>query len=355
MHQTTPTPNAEPIDATLAEPLRVGEPDVSGPLAVFPIFGPAPTLDYLSFSHGADQVAITELEGGASVNDLTVENHGERPVLLYEGEELLGAKQNRVLDISILIAADAKTRIPVSCVEAGRWEGARRNERFRPSRQAADPELRKLKQRRVRRRVASGGEARADQSETWNEVSGRIDALAVPSRTQAMSDVYEERRDTLGELREPIRLHEGQCGAVCTIAGRISILDYVGRPDVWADLHPALLEGYALDALRLAKAGKASAAAPEPPEIGTVRGFTLLVTDSPGEDRRHEAGIGETIRFAAGGVAGSALAAPTAEGASELVQLTAFPEGDDAPGPTSGPSRSRARVERPSRRRRRSR
>jgi len=86
-----------------------------------------------------------------------------------------------------------------------------------------------------------------------------------------------------------------------------------------------------------------------------VRGFTLLVTDSPGEDRRHEAGIGETIRFAAGGVAGSALAAPTAEGASELVQLTAFPEGDDAPGPTSGPSRSRARVERPSRRRRRSR
>ncbi len=358
MEQTTPTPNAQPINSTLAEPLRVGEPDVSGALAVFPLFGPAPELDYISFAgaHGAGQIEITELEGGASVNDLTVHNHSEKPVLLYEGEELLGAQQNRVLDVSLLIAAHSKTRIPVSCVEAGRWEGRRHSERFRPSRQAADPELRKLKQRRVRERVAAGGEARADQSETWDQVSSRIRTLAVPAPTAAMSDVYEGRRDTLGDLREPIRLHKGQCGAVCAIAGRISILDYVGRPDVWADLHPALLEGYALDALRLAEAEEATDASAEPPAIGTVRGFTLLVTDSPAGDRRREAGIGETIRFASGGVAGSALAAPTAEGAgSELVQLTAYPEGDDAPEPRSGAGGSHAQVERPSRRRRRSR
>ena len=354
MEQTTPTPNAQPINSTLAEPLRVGEPDVSGPLAVFPIFGPTAALDYISFARSADRVAITELKGGASVNDLAVENLGDRPVLLYEGEELLGAQQNRVLDISVLIAAAAKTRIPVSCVEAGRWESRRHSERFRPSPQAADPELRKLKQRRVRQRVAIGGEARADQGETWDAVSSRIHTLSAPAPTAAMSDVYEDRRDALGDLRGAIRLHDGQCGAVCAIAGRISILDYVGRPDVWADLHPALLEGYALDALRLGPAEEAGDAIVEPPATGTVRGFTLLVTDSRADDRRREAGIGETVRFASGGVAGSALIAPTAEGpGSELVQLTAYPEGDDPAAPPVGPNSARTRVNRPSQRRRR--
>ncbi|MBK5117418.1 MAG: hypothetical protein JJE23_10935 [Thermoleophilia bacterium] len=358
MNQTSETSPAAPFNSILAEPLEVGEPDVSGPLVVFPILGPEPELDYQSFAkaHAASEIAIGELAGGASVNDLAVDNLGDKPVLLYEGEELLGAQQNRVLDISLLIAAQTKTPIPVSCVEAGRWDGRRRNERFRPSRQAADPEMRKLKHRRVRERVAMGEPARANQGEVWNEVGNRLEALAVRSPTAAMSDLYQGRRAKLGEIGKPIRLHEGQCGAVCAINGQISILDYVGRPDVWADLHPALLEGYALDALRFAQ-GQDDVA--EPPEIGTVRGFTLLVTDAPADNRRHEAGLGETVRFAAGGVAGSALVVPLDErvagsaGRDELVQLTAYPDGS-GPGEHSEPEPDRAtrtRVRRPSRRR----
>ncbi len=59
-------------------PLHVGAPDISGPLVVYPILGPAPRLVYTSFSraHAAGQVRIGELASGASVNDLTVENLG---------------------------------------------------------------------------------------------------------------------------------------------------------------------------------------------------------------------------------------------------------------------------------------
>src|SRR6185436_8268927 len=96
-----------------------------------------------------------------------------QPVLLYEGEEILGAQQNRVLDVSVLVAANAKTRIPVSCVERGRWDGRRHRERFRPSPQAADPRMRRLKNKRARINAVAGGEARADQSEVWAEVDGR--------------------------------------------------------------------------------------------------------------------------------------------------------------------------------------
>ena len=48
---------------------------------------------------------------------LRVINGADRPVLLLDGEELVGAKQNRVLNTSVLVAKGARLDIPVSCVE----------------------------------------------------------------------------------------------------------------------------------------------------------------------------------------------------------------------------------------------
>lgn len=52
---------------------------------------------------------------------LVAENHSESLLLLVEGQELIGAKQNRVLNTTVLIKPKSKVTIPVSCVEAGRW------------------------------------------------------------------------------------------------------------------------------------------------------------------------------------------------------------------------------------------
>ncbi len=53
--------------------------------------------------------------------ELRFVNHCERPVLLLDGEELVGAKQNRILNLTVLVPAHQTIVIPVSCVEAGRW------------------------------------------------------------------------------------------------------------------------------------------------------------------------------------------------------------------------------------------
>jgi hypothetical protein len=336
-------PDVAPVLAEhLSGPIEVGEPDAAPGFTVYPLFGPPAALDYVAFASAHEQVAITELDGGASVNDLTVTNDSGNAVLLYEGEEILGAQQNRVLDISVLVAAHAKTRIPVSCVERGRWDGRRHRERFHPSRQAADPKLRRIKNRRARFHAEAIGEARSDQAEVWKEVSTRGAELQAASPTDAMSDFFDHHRDGLERIRAEIRLHDGQCGSVAVIAGRIAILDFVGRADVYAALHPAIVEGYALDALAQKRRGEGSADHGGV-DASTVRGFTLLACDSPAGAGTPGPGLGTTTRFAANGVDGSAL---IHEG--ELVQLTAYPS--DADEEPAGPGPRAHRVNRPSRR-----
>ena len=44
---------------------------------------------------------------------------------------------------------------------------------------------------------------------------------------------------------------DGQLGALVAIGGRFSVLDWVGRADVFAALHGPLVQGYALDALEV--------------------------------------------------------------------------------------------------------
>jgi ARG/rhodanese/phosphatase superfamily protein len=222
---TDPAPAAVPA-------LRVGAPDVAGPLAVFPVFGPAPTLEFRSFAEAAALGAsVVELPSGPSVNDLLVVNPLDVAVLLYEGEEVRGAQQDRTLDVSVLVAAGAELPVPVSCVEAGRWDAGRRTEPFAPAPQAAFPELRRAKSRSAR---ATG---RAQQHEVWAMVGEKAVRHGARSDTGALQDVFAARREAVDALSAPISRHDGQIGMVAVIGGDVAVADVVGRADVFAALH----------------------------------------------------------------------------------------------------------------------
>jgi len=311
----------------LAEPLSVGDPDVHGPLAVFPLFGPPPRLEYLPFAQAAALgVSIKELEGGASVNDLIVINPLDKPVLLYEGEEVLGAQQNRTFDVSVLVPAHSQLSVPVSCVEHGRWDHTRHGEAFTPAPQAAYPALRRMKNRAATVAAEAGLEARAVQSEVWAEIAQKSERMAAASPTGAMHDIYVQRRDRLHEFEGAISVHDGQIGAVAAIGGAVAVLDHVSRPDTFAALHGPLVHGYALDALE--------ASTTEPPALDHVEAFVASVLTAR-VSQRDGIGLGRDVRFANG----AALVA-----GDELVQLTAFGAHADEPA-------QRARIRRPSRRR----
>jgi hypothetical protein len=79
--------------------------------------------DYLILEEALGQgvVEITEVSQGGSVPELKLINRSTRKLLIVDGEELVGAKQNRIVDATFLIAGRTEITIPVSCVEQGRW------------------------------------------------------------------------------------------------------------------------------------------------------------------------------------------------------------------------------------------
>jgi hypothetical protein len=319
------------LNRYLQTPLRVGEPDVVGALAVFPVYAGPPQLEYRAFAQAVGHgLLIQEMPGGASVNDLFVVNAGEHSVLLYEGEEVLGAQQNRTFDVSALVAAGAKLQVPVSCVEQGRWDGSRHAEPFAPAPQAAYPDLRRAKSRQVREALAAGGPARASQGEVWQEVARKSERHGVASATGAMHDVFEGRRGRLEEMRAGVTVRPEQAGALVALGGRFTVLDFTSRADVFAALHGPLLQGYALDALE---------ADPAPaPSLGAAEVFLETVCERPLSER-DGIGVGREARFGDGALSATGLVA-----GDELIQLTAFAE-------EPGTDTARARIRRPSRRR----
>ena len=103
--------------------ISVGEPLCFEQFALYPLWRkaaapfPCITLDE-AMAKGSFQVK--EVDGGTVPLLLVVNGTSER-VFLLDGEELVGAKQNRILNLSLLVERSSELKVPVSCVEQGRW------------------------------------------------------------------------------------------------------------------------------------------------------------------------------------------------------------------------------------------
>jgi hypothetical protein len=311
--------------------LQLGEPVSHRGIVLTPLHPRRdPVAVYVTLEEGlAAGLRVTEVDAAGSVPELAVHNPGPHDVLLYDGEELLGAKQNRILDVSVLVAAGSQVVIPVSCVEQGRWSA--RSELFAAAPHSSHPALRRRKAERLA--AADPGSARgAAQGEVWSEVAEKAARMAAgPSPSRAHADTYRDRDDDLRALARHFPVQPGQCGAVLALGGRPVVLDAVSRPGAWARLHDKLLAGYLLDAL------EALDGPPAPAEA--IEAFTAAVLGAAAE-RRPGVGRGEQLHLSGEAVLGTGLALD-----GEVLQLSAYPITPGG-GPRPGP-----RVARPSRRR----
>src|SRR5690349_11920635 len=106
-------------------------------LRVVPILGVSQTEPHyrLLNSDTLPKVQITEVSEGGSVPTLMVKNGLDTRLFLIDGQELVGAKQNRILNTDVLVPAQTELKIPVSCVEQSRW--SYRGRAFAPGKSAS--------------------------------------------------------------------------------------------------------------------------------------------------------------------------------------------------------------------------
>jgi len=105
------------INDTLAA-LSIAAPQRFANLTVYPLIAPVDRdADYLVLDEALRRklASVTEVSSGGSVPELAFDNQADEGVLLLDGEELVGARQNRVLNITILVGGHQHIVIPVSC------------------------------------------------------------------------------------------------------------------------------------------------------------------------------------------------------------------------------------------------
>ena len=179
--------------------------------------------------------------------ELRFENLGEMPVLLFDGEELVGAKQNRALNLTILARAKQVIVIPVSCVEAGRWHAE--TDTFRPAEHVMYSRARAAKGAQVSLSMAASDSRRSDQSAIWDEIASKSERLAAASPTQAMNAMYDSKAVPLDVYQGAFAWAEHQAGVVFAFGSATMGLDLMDHPYTMRTMLPKLVRSYALDAV----------------------------------------------------------------------------------------------------------
>lgn len=268
--------------------------------------------EYLLASEAIDTgvLTVTEVDESGTVPELLAVNNADRPVLLLDGEELQGAKQNRILNTSVLLPPKSKTQIPVSCVEEGRWSHV--SPTFKAGNYAPSS-LRQRKSRDVQHSLRARGRAESDQGAVWDSVAEHIDACAAPAPTRAMSDAMATLAEVLGRYHEALPYPSGACGVVAAVCGRFVAMDAFDSPSTLETIWGRLVASYAMDA---------EAVTDHAPKTFTAKAAGVLLEHVAEQQCQafDAVGLGEDLRFEADDVLGQGL---RVEG--YLLHLSVFP------------------------------
>lgn len=290
-------------------------------LTLFPVIDPQPRClpyELLADALEAGTVQVAEV-GTGSVPEVTVENSGDTDVLVLDGEQLVGAKQNRTISRTLILAAHSTTSIPVSCMEQGRW-------RFTSGRFAHRGDHSPSKVRRHARevealctkamRAASPAMLAQAQGAVWSEIADSLRRLGSRSPTGALDDLYESKSRDLDEWSKRFPWVDDQVGLLAFLGDRPLGLDMIGSHRLYARLHKQIVRGYVMDALT---------AGPHRGVRITQRGGApfLELTKRATRTRAPTVGRGE-YRVLSGRVMGGELT-----DTCSLVHLSAFPASEE--------------------------
>jgi hypothetical protein len=277
------------------------EPTVKDNLAIFPLIlsgehePPVYLLLEEALRMGVLEVGEVSLQG--TVSAVIVSNRADQSVLILDGEEILGAKQNRMVNATVLIPAKKKVKVPVSCVERGRWRYSAPT--FSQVGTFGYSTLRRQKTQQVSANLEFGNEFAADQAAIWDEIDRKQACMGVSSDTNALYDVYKKYEEELENSVRGLEPVPGQSGLAVFIEGRFVCLDLFDHPETLRKLWRKLLKSYAMEAIE-ARGDRENAGEADLREVlGIIKASECSTYPS--------VGLGNAVRLRGPGIIGAGL------------------------------------------------
>lgn len=294
---------------SVLESVEVAEPSSRGSLQIFGLdWGDGTPLTYTTLDDAlqAETLEVTEVDEGGSVPEIKVINKGNTSVFLMAGEQLVGAKQNRVVNASMMVPAKGELVVPVSCVEQGRW--GYRTRSFRSGGSSSHSRLRRMMTKDVSAGYRTSKRPTADQARVWSEVRGKLGSMGSRSPSGALHQCYEDHEEHMAEMlkgehgaefKEEITAPSGCRGVAFAIGGRLAGVDLFDKPETLSKLFPKVVRAYAIDAME--EAGATAEIQKE-----AVESWFQSVRKAPSEPFKSP-GLGDDIRIEGGEVVGACL------------------------------------------------
>ena len=172
--------------------LKFGELQEFDNLKLTPIFidEAMPPEGFVGFDELFDKglVDASELSESGVVGRISVTNKSDSHLVLLDGEALVGAKQNRIVERSMIIGPQSSVSVPVNCVERGRWSYDRRAPAsFRKADFAATPSMKMSKAAMIKNKLDH-----SIQSEMWASVDRVAASHDVSSRSDNLGEIFDK-------------------------------------------------------------------------------------------------------------------------------------------------------------------
>ncbi len=205
------------------------------------------TFDYISGPDAIKNqlVQVKETSESGNVNKLFVFNLSDKFVFFMDGDILTGAKQNRVLNTSVLLAPNSKVSLSVSCVEQGRWSN--HSPDFFSSDYIAPAMLRAKKAESFKRNIDARNIAEANQMGVWDDVREYSVRMNVSSATGDLHEVFESQKKAFDELNTSFTHNEDANGAAIFYKNKLLCADLFNRTNILNEYFPKLIRSAAME------------------------------------------------------------------------------------------------------------
>ena len=267
--------------------ITVEDPATYDNLTIFPLVGIIPFLPggvvTLDEALSSGLLVIEEVEGG-TVPEVHISNLSEKTVFLMGGEILSGCKQDRIVSRDLMIKPfRKKLRVPVYCVEQGRWTFS--SKKFSSEQNLGAYWLRSS---------AQVGEEDS-QYKIWSKIADANRKMNVESATGAYQDAVRDGKvgarieEAVKSVNKALQFPENTVGVAVCIGDSIASVDLFGAASLFDKLWPKILKSSALSAYASADVGTGS-------KESVVRYFKELSEIHPQQNPGID--LGEELRMA---------------------------------------------------------